>query len=52
MSNIEVQWWKRERARETEIAAMKAEYAKLEHQTKTLLIAVQVNKPTKAYMAA
>lgn len=42
MSVIEAQWWKRERARESEVAAIKAEYAKLEQQTKALLTAVQV----------
>jgi hypothetical protein len=44
MSVIEQQWWKRERAREGEAAALKAEYARLEQQTKTLLAAVQVSK--------
>ena len=42
MAVIEAQWWKRERARESEVAAIKAEYARLEQQTKALLTAVQV----------
>jgi hypothetical protein len=42
MSVIEQQWWKRERTREAEAAALKAEYGRLEQQTKALLAAVQV----------
>jgi hypothetical protein len=42
MSVIEQQWWKRERSREAEAAALKAEYGRLEQQTKALLAAVQV----------
>jgi hypothetical protein len=43
MSVIEQQWWKRERGREAEAAALNAEYGRLEQQTKTLLAAVQVS---------
>jgi hypothetical protein len=42
MSVIEQQWWKRERSREAEAAGLKAEYGRLEQQTKALLAAVQV----------
>lgn len=44
MAVIETQWWKRERVRESEVASIKAEYAKLEQQTKNLLAAVQVRQ--------
>lgn len=55
MAVIEAQWWKRERAREHEVAVVKAEYAKLEQQTKALLSAVQARASAKssgAYLLA
>lgn len=42
MSAIEAAWWRRERAREADLAAARADAARVEAETRALLSKVQV----------
>lgn len=42
MAVLEAQWWKSEQAREAELAAMKADFTKLQQQTQAVLSTAQV----------
>eukprot|EP00775_Hariotina_reticulata_P003803 gene3803-4060_t len=44
MAVLEAQWWKREQAREAELAAIKAEFVKLQQQTQAVLTAAQARE--------
>jgi excinuclease UvrABC ATPase subunit len=43
MAVLEAQWWKMEQAREAELAAMKADFTKLQQQTQAVLTTAQVS---------